>query len=84
MQRHEKMFSWVEPQSGTMAVVKLLLPIPVDQFAQELVEKAGILVMPGSVFELPGNFFRIAFGKRNMPFVLEQFEKFSADAEMHS
>jgi aspartate/methionine/tyrosine aminotransferase len=76
IKRHQSLLSWVRPQSGTMAVVELLLPISVEEFAQELVEKKGVLIMPGNVFDLPGNFFRIGFGKKNMPDVLDRFEQF--------
>lgn len=76
MKRYQKLLSWDRPQSGTLAVVKLLLPVPIEKFTEELVEKMGVLIMPGSVFELPGNFFRIGFGKKNMTHALEHFEQF--------
>lgn len=76
MQRHQKHLSWVRPQSGTMAVLKLLLPISVEAFAEGLVEREGVLIIPGSVFDLPGNFFRIGFGKKNMPEILKRFESY--------
>ena len=76
MQRHADILSWVPPQGGTMAFLKLLLPIPIGTFAEELVEKTGVLIMPGDVFEQPGNFFRIGFGKKNMPSILNRFEQF--------
>lgn len=76
MKRHTKSLAWVPPQGSTMAVIKLLLPIPIDQFALELVENAGVLIMPGTVFGLSGNFFRIGFGRKNMPDVLHLFEQY--------
>jgi aspartate/methionine/tyrosine aminotransferase len=76
MNRYQKLLSWDRPQSGTMAVIKLLLPVPVEKFAEELVEKIGVLIMPGPIFNFPGNFFRIGFGRKNMPQVLEHFEQF--------
>lgn len=76
MKRHQKLLSWDRPQSGTMAVVKLLLPVPIEKFTEELVEKMGVLIMPGPVFDLSGNFFRIGFGKKNMINALERFEQF--------
>ena len=45
-------------------------------FAENLVRTEGVLIMPGSVFDLPGNFFRIGFGKRNMANILERFESY--------
>lgn len=74
MERNQKYLSWIRPQSGTMAVLKLLLPTPIEAFAENLVHMEGVLIMPGSVFDLPGNFFRIGFGKKNMPEILKRFE----------
>jgi len=74
MERNQDRFSWTRPQSGSIALVELLGQTPVDEFAESLVREQGVLVMPGSVFGLPGNFFRIGFGKRSMPSILERFE----------
>ena len=59
-----------------MAVLKLLLPLSVESFAEDLVQNKGVLIMLGSVFDLPGNFFRIGFGKSNMAPILEIFEEY--------
>lgn len=76
MQRHQKQLAWHHPQSGTMGLIKLLLPVSVEKFTEKLVEEKGVLVMPGSVFDLPGNYFRIGFGKKKMVQCLERFEQF--------
>lgn len=76
VERHPNSIRWVRPESGTVAFLELLLPVSIDEFTEQLVEKAGVLIMPASVFDLPGNFFRIGFGRRNMPEVLNRFEQF--------
>lgn len=76
MERNQKRLSWIRPQSGTMAVLKLLLPLSIETFAEDLVRTEGVLIMPGSVFDLPGNFFRIGFGKKHMHRILERFESY--------
>lgn len=76
MMRNQKYVSWIRPQSGPIATLKLLLPISIEDFTEDLVRAEGILIMPGSVFDLPGNFFRIGFGKRNMASILEKFEAY--------
>lgn len=76
MERNQSTLAWVPPQSGTMVVLKLLLPLSVETFSEELARNSGILVMPGSVFDLAGNFFRVGFGKKNMPEILEKFENY--------
>lgn len=76
MQRNRSRLAWVPPQSGMMALLQLKLPIPIEKFAEDLVQKTGVLIMPGTVYDLPGNFFRIGFGRENMPHVLELFENY--------
>lgn len=75
-ERQSASLGWVRPKGGTMAFPELLLPISIEKFAEKLVEEAGVLIMPGSVFDFPGNFFRIGFGRKNMPEVLQRFESF--------
>lgn len=76
IKRNQQYVSWVRPQSGTMAVLKLLLPVSIEDFSEDLVRSEGVLIMPGSVFDLPGNFFRIGFGRKNMPEILNRFETY--------
>ncbi len=75
-ERQRGRLAWVRPQSGTIAFPELLLPVDIDQFNEALVEKAGVLIMPGSIFDYPGNYFRIGFGRLNMPEILDRFEQF--------
>lgn len=75
-ERYSSYFAWNRPESGTMAFPELLLPIPIDRFIEKLVEEAGVLIMPGSVFDFSGNFFRIGFGRRSMPEALKRFEQY--------
>ena len=75
-ERHSSQVQWTRPESGTMAFPELLLPISIDAFTEQLVKETGILILPGSVFDVPGNFFRIGFGRKNMPEVLEVFERY--------
>lgn len=81
MKRHQQLLSWEPPQSDTMAVLKLKIPVPIEKFSEELVEKMGVLIMPGPVFDLPGNFFRIGFGRKNMIDALTRFEEFLKNYE---
>ncbi len=80
-ERHNSIMTWNRPESGPIAFVKLLLPISIDKFTEQLVKEASILIMPGSVFDFSGNFFRIGFGRKNMPEVLKHFEQFLKDYE---
>jgi aspartate/methionine/tyrosine aminotransferase len=81
VKRHPESIRWVRPESGTIAFLELLLPISIDQFTEQLVEKTGVLIMPATIFDCPGNFFRIGFGRSNMSDVLKRFEQFLSTYE---
>jgi aspartate/methionine/tyrosine aminotransferase len=70
---------WVRPRGGTVAFPRLVDGTPVEDFARELVESKGVLVMPGPVFDHPGPHFRIGFGRRNVAEALGRFEEFLAE-----
>lgn len=76
VKRHPNSVRWIRPESGTIAFLELLLPISIDQFTEQLVEKTGVLIMPATIFDCPGNFFRVGFGRSNMSDVLNRFEQF--------
>jgi aspartate/methionine/tyrosine aminotransferase len=68
-------FTWVRPRGGSIAFPALRSDWPVDQFAQTLVEREGVLIVPASVFEFPGNHFRLGLGRVNLPDALNRVER---------
>jgi len=71
-------FTWVRPRGGSIGFPRLTAPgIGIDDFAAELVEASGVLLLPGSRFGYPGQHFRIGFGRTDLPVALERLETFS-------
>ena len=64
--RHADRFAWQRPRAGAIGFPKLLAE-DVEDFCDALVKTAGVLLLPGSVYDDPGNHFRIGFGRKNMP-----------------
>ena len=75
--RHTSRFAWQRPQAGPVAFPRLLGE-EVDAFCDRLVRKAGVLLLPGSVFDDTGNHFRLGFGRANLPEALEALSTFLA------
>ncbi|MBA4117672.1 MAG: aminotransferase [Candidatus Puniceispirillum sp.] len=73
---HAHLFEWVRPQGGCVGFVKYKGKDGVDAFCARLIEKQNVLLMPASVYDFPGNYFRIGFGRVNMPACLEQLHAF--------
>jgi aspartate/methionine/tyrosine aminotransferase len=74
--RRADRFAWIRPRGGSVAFPRLLGDVPIDQFAADLVQAEGVLLLPASQFGYPGNHFRIGFGRENMPDALSRLEAF--------
>jgi aspartate/methionine/tyrosine aminotransferase len=73
--RWAERFRWARPGAGPVGFPQLLGG-GVDAFCERLVKRAGVLLLPGSVFDDPGNHFRLGFGRANLPEALGELEKF--------
>lgn len=73
--RHADLFSWVRPQAGSMAFPRLLQG-DVEEFCDRLVKEAGVLLLPGSVYDDFHDHFRLGLGRKNLPQAVERFEEF--------
>ncbi len=72
---HEDRFEWVCPKAGPIAFPRLLGG-DVEKFCDSLVKRTGVLLLPGTMYDHPGNHFRVGFARRNMPEALEKLEGF--------
>ena len=48
----------------------------IDTFCDTLVREAGVLLLPGSVYDEHENHFRLGLGRRNLPEALSRLEEF--------
>ncbi|MEL6151890.1 MAG: aminotransferase class I/II-fold pyridoxal phosphate-dependent enzyme, partial [Chloroflexota bacterium] len=75
-ERWRELLWWQRPKAGTITFAKLLADVPVQTMADELVAQKGVMILPAHVYDYPGNYFRVGFGRRNLPDVLAQFESY--------
>ena len=73
MQRHAGLFTWVPPRAGSMAFPRYLGE-SIDGFCDKLVREAGVLLLPGTVYDEHNNHFRVGLGRKNMPEALARLE----------
>jgi aspartate/methionine/tyrosine aminotransferase len=64
-------FTWVRPQAGSMGFPKLLKG-NVEEFCDDLVKKAGVLLLPASMYGEESNNFRLGLGRKNLPQAVER------------
>jgi aspartate/methionine/tyrosine aminotransferase len=73
--RYSSLFSWVRPQAGSMAFPRYLGG-NVETFCDELVKEAGVLLLPGSIYDDSGNHFRLGLGRMSLPQAVERLEQY--------
>lgn len=69
---YEYLFEWIRPKGGCIGYPLFKGKMPVDHLADKLLKEAGILILPGSVYNDYRNHFRISFGRKSMPEALER------------
>jgi aspartate/methionine/tyrosine aminotransferase len=76
--RSQGSFEWIRPHGTAIGFPRLVADVAIDDFARELVDEEGVLILPGSIYQHPGNRFRIGFGRRNLPEALARLERFAS------
>ena len=70
---HADMFEWTPPNAGTIGFARFKPAQDVQSFCERLVREAGVLLLPGAVFDEPRH-IRFGYGRRNMPESLAHLE----------
>jgi len=69
--RHTAFFDFLKPNSGSTAFIKLKIKETAMDFAENLVNKTGIMLLPSEAFEFGSSHARIGFGRKNMSDALD-------------
>jgi aspartate/methionine/tyrosine aminotransferase len=72
--RYRGIFAWKRPCAGTVAFPRMLAAGDADGFCDDVLDGAGVMLLPASAFEHGDRHFRVGFGRRNMPEALDAFE----------
>jgi aspartate/methionine/tyrosine aminotransferase len=75
--RYSSLFSWTPPKAGSMAFPKLLSG-DVEDFCDKLVRQAGVLLLPGTMYDESHNHFRLGLGRKNLPQAMLRLEEYLA------
>jgi aspartate/methionine/tyrosine aminotransferase len=76
LHRHQDAFSWVRPQAGCIGLIHAKRISETSRLAHAILQAEGVLLMPGTVCGVADHYFRIGFGRANMPEALSKFERF--------
>jgi aspartate/methionine/tyrosine aminotransferase len=75
--RYQAIYEWYQPKAGFISFPRLKLDISIDHYAEQLIKKEGVIIVPGTLFENKDNHFRLGFGRKNLAAALERFERFT-------
>ncbi len=73
--RHPDKFVWQRPKAGPIAFPRLLGQ-EIEAFCHHLVTQAGVLLLPGTMYDDRGNHFRVGFGRANLPEAVSRLEEY--------
>ncbi len=60
-------FQWLRPRAGSVAFPRLLGEMPVTDLCRGLLEQREAMLVPGEMFDMPGNHFRLGLGRASFP-----------------
>lgn len=75
MERHSRQLEWVPPKGGCLAYPRLINGQNAEQFSLELLAREKVLVLPGSLYDSPGEHLRLGFGSATLPEALSRFSR---------
>ena len=76
-ERHQDRFRWVRPAAGPIGFPRLLVG-DVEEFCRRLVDEAGVLLLPGTVYDVNTPHFRLGLGRADFPQAMDRLEEFLA------
>lgn len=79
--RHADLLSWHPPVGGSVAFARYHGPEGANLFCRELVEQAGVLLLPSEIYctplsDVPDRYFRIGVGRRSVPAGLAALDEY--------
>ena len=74
--KHNNFFTWIDSKGSSVAFPLLTERLPADDFCKKLIDQKSILMLSASLFNYPGNHFRIGLGRKTFKAALEELESF--------
>ena len=75
-ERHPSLLEFKDTPAGPVAFHKVNTGMPIDDFCKLAVQKAGVLLLPASVYDVEDPYVRMGYGRANVPESLARFEEF--------
>ena len=73
--RHPQLFSWKRPKAGPIAF-PFFHQGSIEDFCHDLVNRAGVMLVPGTIYDPSYSNFRIGFGRANLDECVQKFDEY--------
>ena len=74
VERHSDLLSWIRPTAGPIGFPRVAIDDDVHTWCEEIATRAGVLLLPGSVFDAPQH-ARVGFGRVSLPAAIERLDE---------
>ncbi len=74
--QYQHLFRYNRQQAGPIAFHEMKIDTPIDKFCNQLVRDSGVLLLPCTVYDYPGKYFRMGYGRANFERNLGYFERY--------
>lgn len=74
--KYTDLFEWVKPRAGVLIFPRLKFEQEAEAFCLDLVDKKGVLLLPGNVYGYNDHYVRFGIGRLNMPEALAKLEEY--------
>jgi aspartate/methionine/tyrosine aminotransferase len=65
MSRHAEHLTWVPPRAGSVCFPRFIADVDAEKVAERLIEKVGVVILPGGRFQYDRAHFRVGFGRHD-------------------
>jgi aspartate/methionine/tyrosine aminotransferase len=80
LRQRSHLFEWIKPNASPIGFARFKPQREVQSFCEDVVKNAGVLLLPGTVYDQPHH-IRFGYGRKNMP---ESLAQLSAYLDAHS
>jgi aspartate/methionine/tyrosine aminotransferase len=74
--KYKDLFQWSRPKAGSVAFPAIRMNMNIEDFCIDLVEKKGVLLLPGNYFDPESKHFRMGLGRKNLSTCIEKLDEY--------
>jgi aspartate/methionine/tyrosine aminotransferase len=74
--KYSDMLEWIAPTAGAVGFPRFSTSFFEENLYEEIRKEAGVLLAPGSLFDMPDSYFRLGFGRADFGKGLAAFDEF--------